>query len=75
MNSRDYAECRRKLGTQKDVAELLGVSIKTIKNRERPSAEISTEASIAMRASLKFLLMFPGPSALGKAHLKGDAPI
>lgn len=50
MTPAQYRSARRKLGTQREVAEILGVSRETIQRRERRGATISPEAALAIRA-------------------------
>lgn len=45
-----YRATRRKLGTQADVAALLGIHRTTLAKRESALEPISTEAALAMRA-------------------------
>lgn len=49
MNARDYKKLRKQIGTQKEVAVVLGVTRETISNRETGTASISTEAELALR--------------------------
>lgn len=50
MTPAQYRAARRKIGTQKHVAQLLGVTPMTIRRREKPGATISPEAALAIRA-------------------------
>mgnify|MGYP000106074625 FL=1 len=50
MTSRKYKELRKKLGTQKEVAELLGVTRQLIGMRESGDATITKEAELAIRS-------------------------
>lgn len=48
MDATEYRRLREKLGTQQRVAELLGVSRRTIINREQ-GGHITEEAAMALR--------------------------
>jgi len=50
MNSEEYKKLRKETGMiQKDLAEKLGVTRKTITDRERGAAKITEEAALAIR--------------------------
>lgn len=48
MNSKQYRFERRKRGSQKQVAALLGINRVTLSNRETGKAPITKEAALAM---------------------------
>ena len=48
MSPAQYKSLRKKVGTQHDVAALLGVSRPTIARREAPNGRITEEAAIAI---------------------------
>lgn len=50
MDASEYKRLRESLGTQGQVADLLGVSKRTIANRESGVHPISHEAEVAIRA-------------------------
>lgn len=51
MTPADYKSAREKLGlTQEQLAELVGVSVRTIASRESGQHAVSREAAIAIRA-------------------------
>jgi DNA-binding XRE family transcriptional regulator len=52
MTPAEYAELRRRIGTQRVAADALGVSRETVANRERgdPRYPIGREAELAIRA-------------------------
>lgn len=50
MTREKYSELRQKIGTQKDVAALLGVSRTTVVKRESGAWGISIEAGLAIQA-------------------------
>lgn len=54
MNHKTYAAIRRKLGTQRHVASLLGVSERQIIRRENGTSKVTNEAAIAIKATLKY---------------------
>lgn len=49
MTAEEYRRLRQSLGTQKEVAEALGVARNTIARRERGELPIDGEAALAMR--------------------------
>jgi len=53
MTAKKYKKLRKSLGTQQEVAELLGVTRGLIGLRETRKANITTEASIAMLSIIK----------------------
>tara|TARA_R110001592_G_scaffold71939_3_gene219547 strand:+ start:7304 stop:7471 length:168 start_codon:yes stop_codon:yes gene_type:complete len=50
MTAKQYKELRKKHGTQKEVAELLGVSRQLVGMRESGDATITREAEMAIRS-------------------------
>lgn len=50
MTPAQYKALREKLGTQKAVADLLGVTRETVARREMAGGKIPKEAQIAIRA-------------------------
>jgi DNA-binding XRE family transcriptional regulator len=48
MTNKEYRDLRKVMGTQKLVADLLGVRIETVSNRERGVYNITSEAKLAM---------------------------
>ena len=50
MTKEQYAKTRQKIGTQKEVAELLGVSRTTVVKRESGAWGSSVEAGVALMA-------------------------
>lgn len=48
MSPEEYAELRKALGTQEEVAKRLDVHVQTLSRRERGKLEIDTEARLAM---------------------------
>jgi len=50
MTGKEYKEQRMLRGTQKEVAQRLGISIRTIQRREASGVEIPREAESALRA-------------------------
>lgn len=48
MRAFDYKSARQKLGTQKDVAAMLGVDYRTIQRREAGTIPITREAELAI---------------------------
>jgi transcriptional regulator with XRE-family HTH domain len=53
MTAKKYKKLRKSLGTQREVAELLGVTRGLIGLRETRKANITMEASIAMLSIIK----------------------
>ena len=49
MTQEDYKRLRKKVGSQTEVAELLGLSRPTIQRRESEKARITEEMAIALR--------------------------
>lgn len=49
MTGPEYAALRRRVGTQQEAADALGVHRVTIADRERGAVEVSREAELAMR--------------------------
>jgi DNA-binding XRE family transcriptional regulator len=49
MSPEEYKSTREMVGTQQQVADLLGVSRPTIARRESPAGRITEEAAIAIR--------------------------
>jgi len=49
MDHLQYKKLRKTLGTQQDVAELLGVTRKTVQERELKKVKIKTEAGLAIQ--------------------------
>ena len=71
MSPEQYQAERKKRGTQKSVAALLGVHVQTITKRERgaPDAPITREAWLALLSRPKKRKHSPGPSnASGQPH-------
>ena len=48
MTNKEYRDLRKVMGTQKMVADLLGVRIETVSNRERGVYNITSEAKLDM---------------------------
>lgn len=53
MTPAEYKALREKLGTQKAVADLLGVTRETVARREQEGGKINREAELAIRALKK----------------------
>lgn len=53
MTPAEYKALREKLGTQKEAAEMLGVTRETVARREMAGGKIPREAQIAIRALAK----------------------
>jgi DNA-binding XRE family transcriptional regulator len=45
-----YRERRKAIGTQQEVAVLLGVTVQTLSRREQPGAKITPEMLLALKA-------------------------
>jgi transcriptional regulator with XRE-family HTH domain len=55
MTPADYKSARERLGlTQEQLAELVGVSVRTIASRESGQHAVSREAAIAVRSLLDY---------------------
>lgn len=50
MNHTTYKALRESIGTQELVAKRLGISLPTMKRREKPGSKISAEQAIALKA-------------------------
>lgn len=53
MSPDEYRTLRQRLGTQVEVAKLLGVHYRTLSKRERGEISVSPEAEIALRCLLE----------------------
>lgn len=61
MTAAEYRELRARVGTQQEVADLLGVTRQLISSREQAGSRISLEAGIALR-ELARTTAAPSPS-------------
>ena len=50
MKPEDYRKTRKTIGTQAEVAEMLGIARETVNARENGRQEISREAELALRS-------------------------
>ena len=62
MNAVQYKALRETLGTQLEVAELLGIARETVARRELETLPITTEAELALR----YLAKKPRKAKAGK---------